>query len=106
MAKRCEDYPCCGHTPDDPCDAVIPDYSTRENQIKYHIGCDHNTGYCEYEEPDDDDEAEDSEENEDADFDIEEYDERRRQDDDPISRGYRDEMDEQAARLNALRWMN
>lgn len=20
----CEDYPCCGHTPGDPCDGVVP----------------------------------------------------------------------------------
>jgi hypothetical protein len=38
-----------------------------------HIGCDHNTGYCEYE----DEEEEDMEEHEDAYFDVEDYDEER-----------------------------
>lgn len=91
MAARCEDFPCCGHTLEDPCDAVIPDYSNRENQAKYHIGCDHEAGYCEYlpdeEEEEYEDDYEGPEENEDADFDVEEY-------------------DEQEARLNALRGYN
>lgn len=36
---RCEDYPCCGHTDGLPCDWVAP--------TEYpHAGCDHNAGYC------------------------------------------------------------
>lgn len=53
----CEDYPCCGHTPQDPCDYSGPtSQDMLADPARYHIGCDHNTGYCYYEEVDDEDE--------------------------------------------------
>lgn len=57
---RCEDYPCCGHTDGDGCQTLpehTADYYLR-NPALTHLGCDHNTGYCNYEyecEDDDDD---------------------------------------------------
>lgn len=57
--SRCEDYPACGHTVSDPCDYRG---ATGEDMLadpaRYHIGCDHSTGYCEYEDDDDMDEEE------------------------------------------------
>lgn len=58
---RCEDYPCCGHTDGLPCNWKAPDYRDPAVAAAHHIGCDHNTGYCEYEE-DDDDEDDDADE--------------------------------------------
>ena len=50
----CEDYPCCGHTPSDPCDLI--EYVSSEQMLgdpaRYHVGCDHETGYCDYERDD------------------------------------------------------
>lgn len=51
---RCEDYPCCGHTDGLPCDWTAPDFSDREVQAAYHIGCDHAAGYCDYLDDEDD----------------------------------------------------
>jgi hypothetical protein len=49
MAK-CEDFPCCGHTADDPCDYSGPTSADiLADPAKYHLGCDHNAGYCDYE---------------------------------------------------------
>ena len=46
----CEDYPACGHTPQDPCDYSGP---TAEDMLaepaRYHVGCDHDAGDCRYE---------------------------------------------------------
>lgn len=43
---RCEDYPCCGHTDGLPCDWVyVPGP---------HDGCDHEAGYCDVADYDDD----------------------------------------------------
>lgn len=53
----CEDFPCCGHEIGDCEDKLYP--SSEDiwaNPAKYHLGCDHNTGYCEYAYIDDDDE--------------------------------------------------
>jgi hypothetical protein len=56
VSRYCEDYPCCGHTPQDPCDYAGP---TSEDILadpaRYHLGCDHETGHCDYEEYEDDD---------------------------------------------------
>ena len=41
MAKRCEDYPCCGHTDGLGCN-YVPDYE----YINKHAGCDHEIGDC------------------------------------------------------------
>lgn len=57
----CEDYPCCGHTPQDPCDQQWYDepdaFDTTKNP---HALCDHENGECdvEYEEYDDEEEVE------------------------------------------------
>jgi hypothetical protein len=60
MASLCEDYPCCGHTPDNPCtrqwydEPGAFDMSIPGNE---HALCDHENGVCEVEyldEPDDD----------------------------------------------------
>jgi len=74
MALRCEDYPCCGHTPSDPCDYSGPTSSDMlANPARYHLGCDHEVG-CEYEadedyEDEDEDEREDYEDHESVDAD-------------------------------------
>ena len=43
----CEDYPCCGHTPQDPCDKQWYDepdsFDTTKNP---HALCDHENGEC------------------------------------------------------------
>ena len=55
---RCEDYPCCGHTDEDPCDWRGPSSADMlANPAKYHIGCDHEAGYCDYEVEDDDEDC-------------------------------------------------
>lgn len=57
----CEDYPCCGHTPEDPCgpqwydkpgafDTTIPGNE--------HALCDHENGDCDVEDYGDDEESE------------------------------------------------
>jgi hypothetical protein len=47
MAK-CEDYPCCGHTPLDPCERQWYDepdaFDTTRNP---HAFCEHEFGICE-----------------------------------------------------------
>lgn len=56
--RLCEDYPCCGHTNEDPCGYVGPtSEDILANPAKYHLGCDHETGYCEYEEREDDEQC-------------------------------------------------
>lgn len=44
MANYCEDYPCCGHTPSDPCDprsAISePWYCDQCGYMHYGVGCD------------------------------------------------------------------
>lgn len=47
----CEDYPCCGHTDGDGCQ-TLPRHTSefyRRNPAETHLGCDHNTGHCDYE---------------------------------------------------------
>lgn len=51
QSGRCEDYPCCGHTDGDGCQ-TLPEHTSAyyyANPVKTHLGCDHNTGYCQYE---------------------------------------------------------
>jgi hypothetical protein len=59
---RCEDYPCCGHTDGDGCQ-TLPTHTSDyylDNPALTHLGCDHNTGYCDYEPyEDDEDESDD-----------------------------------------------
>lgn len=56
---RCEDYPCCGHTPLDPCERQWYDepgaFDTSRNP---HALCEHEYGICDVEPEWDDDEDE------------------------------------------------
>jgi hypothetical protein len=49
----CEDYPCCGHTPDDPCTRQWYDTAAGRQHMMRHSMCDHDAGYCEMDEYDD-----------------------------------------------------
>jgi hypothetical protein len=56
----CEDYPCCGHTPQDPCERQWYDepdaFDTTKNP---HALCDHENGECDvdyYDEEEEEDE--------------------------------------------------
>ncbi len=60
---RCEDYPCCGHTPLDPCERQPydePGYFDTTRPGNEHALCDHENGWCDVyddepdEAPDDD----------------------------------------------------
>jgi hypothetical protein len=60
MAK-CEDYPCCGHTPEDPCERQWydePGAFDTSRPGNEHALCDHENGICEVEPDFDDDEEE------------------------------------------------
>lgn len=56
----CEDYPCCGHTPLDPCDRQWYDepyaFDLSRNP---HALCEHEYGICDVEPDEDDEEDED-----------------------------------------------
>lgn len=58
----CEDYPCCGHTPLDPCERQWYDEpGAFDTRINPHALCDHENGDCdvdydEYEDQEDYDE--------------------------------------------------
>jgi len=53
---HCEDYPCCGHTPQDPCTREWYDHPDAFDTRKYpHALCDHESGECNVEEYDDGD---------------------------------------------------
>jgi hypothetical protein len=57
VGEYCEDYPCCGHTPQNPC---ARQWYDDPQAVRRHLGCDHEAGYCEDEQYDDnDDEIED-----------------------------------------------
>ena len=44
---RCEDYPCCGHTPADPCERQWFDHPDAFNpQVNPHCFCEHEYGIC------------------------------------------------------------
>ena len=46
MAK-CEDFPCCGHTPDDPCERQWYDDPDAFNPtVNPHCFCDHADNWC------------------------------------------------------------
>lgn len=54
---RCEDYPCCGHTPDDPCERQPydePGYYDTTIPGQEHRLCDHENGECHVDEYGDD----------------------------------------------------
>lgn len=45
----CEDYPCCGHTPEDPCERQPydePGYYDTSIPGNEHALCDHEVGEC------------------------------------------------------------
>jgi hypothetical protein len=60
---RCEDFPACGHTVDDrdPCDprGYVSSEQMLADPARFHVGCDHNTGYCEYERYEEDNDDDD-----------------------------------------------
>lgn len=44
----CEDYPCCGHTPDDPCGPQPYDEPGHfDPLVNPHCFCEHEYGICE-----------------------------------------------------------
>lgn len=43
----CEDYPCCGHTSEDPCTRQWYDTAAGKDYIWRHACCDHDAGWCE-----------------------------------------------------------
>lgn len=54
---RCEDFPCCGHTNDDPCEPQPydrPDYYDTTVPGNEHALCDHENGDCNVPDYDDD----------------------------------------------------
>ena len=51
---RCEDYPCCGHTAQDPCTREWYDHPDAFNPlVNPHCFCEHEYGICEVDEYDD-----------------------------------------------------
>lgn len=60
MAIRCEDFPCCGHTYEDPCGPQwydAPDaFDTRVNP---HAFCEHAEGWCDVDDYDEDEDGDD-----------------------------------------------
>jgi hypothetical protein len=45
--NRCEDYPCCGHTNEDPCGPQWYDASDAfDTRVNPHALCDHENGDC------------------------------------------------------------
>lgn len=43
----CEDYPCCGHTPEDPCERQWYDEpGAFDPLIDPHVLCEHEYGWC------------------------------------------------------------
>lgn len=55
----CEDYPCCGHTEEDPCDYSGPSADDiLADPRRYHLHCEHEAGYCVEDDEDDGDDEE------------------------------------------------
>jgi hypothetical protein len=53
--NRCEDYPCCGHTNDDPCGPQWYDApGAFDTSINPHALCDHENGDCDVDPYDED----------------------------------------------------
>ena len=51
----CEDYPCCGHTPEDPCERQWYDEpGAFDPRVDPHVFCEHEVGICEVDYDDDD----------------------------------------------------
>jgi len=54
---RCEDYPCCGHTEQDPCEPQwydAPGAFDTSRPGNEHALCDHGSGECDVPDPDED----------------------------------------------------
>lgn len=59
---HCEDYPCCGHTPDDPCTREWYDHPDAFNPlVNPHCFCEHEYGICDVEPYPDDPDPDDCE---------------------------------------------
>lgn len=44
----CEDYPCCGHTPENPCERQWYDEpGAFDPRVNPHVFCEHEIGVCE-----------------------------------------------------------
>jgi hypothetical protein len=57
----CEDYPCCGHTPEDPCERQWYDEPDAfDTSVNPHALCDHESGDCDVWWEEDDEEEEDA----------------------------------------------
>jgi hypothetical protein len=59
----CEDFPCCGHTSEDPCGRQPydePGYYDTSVPGQEHRLCDHENGECNVEEYDDEEDTEDN----------------------------------------------
>jgi len=53
----CEDYPCCGHTDQDPCDRQWYDEADAFNPlVNPHCFCEHEYGICEVDDYEDEEE--------------------------------------------------
>lgn len=51
---KCEDYPCCGHTDQDPCERQWYDKEGAfDISVNEHAFCDHENGICETDDEDD-----------------------------------------------------
>jgi hypothetical protein len=59
----CEDYPCCGHTAQDPCEAQWYDAPDAfDPSVNPHCFCDHEYGECDVDDYEDEDYEEDEDE--------------------------------------------
>ena len=55
----CEDYPCCGHTDQDPCQSQWYDApGAFDTSVNPHCFCEHEFGQCDVEDYDEEDEDE------------------------------------------------
>ena len=60
MSNYCEDYPCCGHTPSDPCARQWYDEPDAfDTSVNPHALCDHEFGDCYVDDDYDEEEDED-----------------------------------------------
>ena len=63
----CEDYPCCGHTPSDPCARQWYDEPYAfDTSVNPHAFCEHEFGICEVDDYDDFEDEDEESINEDA----------------------------------------
>lgn len=53
----CEDYPCCGHTPQDPCSKQwYDDPKAFDSSVNPHCFCEHEYGMCDVDYDDEEEE--------------------------------------------------